>query len=158
MIGYCQEPFLLNFLFTGATSFKTTIMFTRKRSLFCSVVPVYCRPEKYIGFLFLIESWSVCNSPLLHIGDLCFSSDKMDPVVYLNRVVIAKLNHLTVFHTEGSHSWIDFILCLCSWLGLDYRCSVGEWFHANWKSSVDFSLSFGLLCWDPELFSDSNKE
>lgn len=38
----------------------------------------------------------------------------MGLIGYLGWVVIAELNHLTVFHTGGSHSWVGFIMCHCS--------------------------------------------
>lgn len=69
------------------------------------------------------------------------SEDKMGLISYLGWVVIAELNHLTVFHTGGSHSWVGFIMCHCSWLRLDCQCSVWEWFHGKCEPSVDLSHS-----------------
>lgn len=92
------------------------------------------------GFLVLNESWSAWN--LLYRTESFYrSEDKMGLISYLGWVVIAELNHLTVFHTGGSHSWIGFIMCHCSWLRLDCQCSVWEWFHGKCEPSVDLSHS-----------------
>lgn len=51
--------------------------------------------------------------PSYQMVDFYRSADKMNPIRYLSWVVIAELNHPTVFHTGGSHSRIGFIVCRC---------------------------------------------
>lgn len=74
--------------------------------------------------------------------DFYMSTDKMDLIRFLSWVVIAELNHLTVFHTGGSHSWIGFIVASDCVLIASVQCEND--FMANVKSFVDLSHSQGF--------------
>lgn len=64
-----------------------------------------------MGSLVLNKSKSACNQ--YQMVDFYTSADKMAPIWYLSWVVIAELNIVTVFHTEGSHSRVGFFVHHC---------------------------------------------